>query len=110
MVDRDRQDDRREMERRETDWLREEIHQMRQEHREAHQRLRSDMHAEFDRIRVEVLMKHALSLEGLGARVLVMETERDMDAKHAAKWGVWAGILGAAVINGFIEYVKSLRN
>jgi len=107
MVDRDRPDDRREMERRETDWLRDEIQQMRLEHREAHQRLRSEMHAEFATMRLEVITKHATTLEDLKARVLVMETERAMDAKHAAKWGMWAGILGAAAISAGIEWIKS---
>lgn len=104
----DRPDDRREMDRRETDWLRSEIQQMREEHREAHQRLRSDMHSEFDKMRTDLINRHWAAVERLNEKVLVIETERAVAAKHATKMGVWSGILGAAALSAFIEWIKSV--
>ena len=76
-------------------WLFETLDSMRRETSEQHQRLRADVNAGFDKLRVEI---QSLQREqsGTDKRVLVMETERGAEARQiASRAGWWAFFAGA---------------
>ena len=78
-------------------WLFETLDSMRKETGEQHQRLRADMNAGFDRLRVEI---QALQREqsGTDKRVLVMETERGAEAKQLASRAGWVAFFAGAAL------------
>lgn len=86
-------------------WLFNELGSMRQQMTDQHQRLRADMMAEFDKIRA-MFAAHEREDRVTQQRVTVIEVEREMEAKQAAKVGTLAGVVGAAGLTAVVEAVK----
>lgn len=96
-------------ERRETDWMWNQLNAMRDDMKEQHQRLRSDMHAGFDKLsheireRVNPLERRA---EDHSGRLIVIETERRSEAAQALKRGTWAGLLAAVGFQALMKVIE----
>ena len=88
-------------------WLFDTLDSMRKETSEQHQRLRADMNAGFDRLRVEI---QSLSNEQgkTDKRVLVMETERGSEAKQAASRAGWLAFFAGAAFTLVLKLLEWL--
>ena len=47
-------------------------------------------------------------IEDHGSRILVIETERDMERRAAIRYGAWAAIIASAAIQGLVALVKMI--
>ena len=83
------------------------ITQLRQDFRESHTRLRTDMTEGFHDLSTK-LEQHAKDDQVVANRVLVIETERSGEKAATLKQGTWAALLGAAGLTAAWEGVKKL--
>ena len=94
---------------RETDWLLNRLDVIEAQMREQHQRLRSDMNAGFLSLTTEMRNTVAAmtpTCVAHGDRLLVIETERKIEAGRAMKRGTWAGLAAAAGLTGLIKIIE----
>lgn len=84
-------------ERRETDWLWNELNALRDTITSQHQRVREDINAGFTRVSHEVKEVDRRIADQL-ARIIVIETERGIEKTQAVKRGTWAGLIAASGI------------
>lgn len=89
------------------DWLFDSINRLEQTEIRHAAELRAEMQRGFQKLE-DALTKHEQDDKEVADRVLMIETERAMEAKQATKQGMWAGLLAAAGISGAIEAAKHL--
>ena len=87
-------------------WLYEELTAWRRETTEQHQRLRTDMNMGFDRIRAELIVRQDQLIQDHGDRLLVIETQRTVEAQQTIRRSTWAGMLAAAVLTALMKLVE----
>lgn len=88
-------------------WLLQVLAQLRDDMRDQHARLRSDMTLGFNALREE-LRRHDDDYNTLASRVTVIETERRSEEKLAVKRGTWAGLLASAGLTGIVALLRWL--
>lgn len=78
-------------------WLFDQLNSMREESKDQHQRIRSDMNAGFDKLRDE-LRGHHSQLDAIDKRVMKIEIQREDEQQAVARrqWGV------PLVLTGFL--------
>jgi len=89
------------------DWLYEELRDLREQHREAHARLRTDMNAGFAAMTQEMRWRSE-RLDDHSQRLVIIETERKGEQSQAMKRGTWAALLGAAGLTAAWEGWKKM--
>lgn len=83
------------------------IEQLRADHLEAHKRLRETIETGFEKVG-ERMEKHEADDRIVANDVLIIKTQRQMEAAQALRRGTWAGILAAAGLTGLLEGMKHL--
>jgi hypothetical protein len=79
---------------RETDWLYNELTDLRREVREQHTRLRTDMNKGFEGMREELSHRDPQCSDHSN-RLIVIETERKLEKARVIRRGTWAGLIAA---------------
>lgn len=84
------------------DYFLEELRLLRAEQTERHQRMRSEMHAGFDKVTMEVRQR----LDDHSGRLLIIETERKVEQTQSVRRGTWAGILAATGLTALMKVIE----
>lgn len=81
--------------------------QLREDSHESHKRLRETIEGGFEKVG-ERFDAHEREDRIVANDVLIIKTQRQMEAAQALKRGAWAGIIAAAGLTGALEAVKHL--
>ena len=87
-------------------WLWDTMTGMRDEMAAQHGRLRSDISAGADRLRMEI-REVSEKVDTLSRAVVRIEAQRELEEKQSVRRGAWAGILAAAGLTALWELIKS---
>lgn len=87
-------------------WLWDTMETMRQQMTDQHGRLRQDISAGADKLRLE-MREMSGKVDELGRAVVRIEAQREIEERQSVRRGTWAGILAAAGLTALLEVLKS---